>query len=150
MKMMPFRSKTPRERAMTQAERLVHLGREGGESLRHAVPEVRERLEELREQARLVLHQIEDMREQAQPVIEEGKRGAAHGKKSLSEGKKGAAHGATAISLASQIEPNRSRGKRPPFFLLLAVAGGVAYFVWKRRCDTARHTDQPEAEPYTL
>ncbi|MDO9444332.1 MAG: hypothetical protein Q7K37_03380 [Dehalococcoidia bacterium] len=154
MKMMPFRSKSPRERAITQAERLAHLGREGGESLLHALPEARERLDELREQARAVLHQIEDMREQAQPAIEEGKRGAAHGKKSFDEGRKGAAHGATAISLASQIEPNRSRGKRPPVLLLLMAAGAIAYVLWKRRegqhADTSVHLGHSGSDPVVL
>ena len=156
MKMMPFRSKSPRERAMTQAERLVDLGREGGESLRHALPEARERLEDLREQVHMVLEQIESMREQAQPAIGEGKRGAAHGKKSFDEGRKGAAHGAAAISLASKIDPKASpkRGGRPPIFLLLVAAGGIAYVLWKRRAGqhagASSHLDQPGGEPLVL
>jgi len=98
----------------------------------------------------MVLEQIESMREQAQPAIGEGRRGAAHGRKSFDEGRKGAAHGAAAISLASKIDPKASskRGGRPPIFLLLVAAGGIAYVIWKRRQGqhaAASHLDQPAA-----
>lgn len=104
---------------MGQAEHLVHLGREGRDSLRDAVPVARDRLGELREQAQAVLHGIEEIREQAQPAIEEGKKSAAHG--------------ASAVSLASQISPKRSRKKFPLFLVVLLGVGGAAYSWWNRR-----------------
>lgn len=125
---------------MGQAEHLIHLGREGGEALRDALPVARDRLGELREQAQAVLHGIEDIHEQAQPAIEEGKKSAAHG--------------ASAVSLASQISPKRSRSKSPLYLVILLVAGGAAYGWWNRRCrsgtDTASQPDLPGTETRAL
>ena len=125
---------------MGHAEHLMHLGREGGESLRDALPGARDRLGELREQAQAVLHGIEDIHEQAQPAIEEGKKSAAHG--------------ASAVSLASQISPKRSRSKFPLVFVILLVAGGAAYGWWNRRyrprTDSAYHADLPVTETRAL
>lgn len=123
---MLFRSKSRRERAMGQAEHLVHLGRESGETLRHAVPVARDRLEEFREQAQGLLYRIEDMREQAQPAIDEGK-------KSAQDAKQSAAHAASAVALASEISPKRSRSKLPFVLVVLLLLGVAARFWWKRR-----------------
>ena len=121
MKLLKSRSR--RERAMGHAEHLVHLGREGSEAVRDALPGARDRLSELREQAQAVLHGIEDIHQQAQPAIEEGKKSAAHG--------------ASAVSLASQISPKRSRSKFPLVLVILLAAGGAAYAWWNRH-DQAR------------
>ena len=138
VKKMLFRSRSRRERAMGHAEHVVHLGREGGQSLQRAVPVAQHRLEELREQALGVIRQIEDMREQVQPVIEEGK-------KSVDDGKKSAAHGASAVALASQISRKRSRGKFPLFLVVSLVVGGAVCIWWKRRDDQRDDAASPEA-----
>ncbi len=125
---------------MGHAEHLVHLGREGGEAVRDALPVARDRLGELREQAQAVLHSIEDIHEQAQPAIEEGKKSAAHG--------------ASAVSLASQISPKRSRSKFPLVLVIVLAAGGAAYGWWNRRyrsrTDSAYHPDLPGTETRAL
>jgi len=125
---------------MGHAEHLVHLGREGGEAVRDAIPVARDRLGELREQAQAVLHGIEDIREQSQPAIEEGKKSAAHG--------------AAAVSLASQISPKRRRSKFPLVLVILLVAGGAAYGWWNRRyrpsTAPAYQPDRPGTEPRPL
>ena len=135
-----LRSRSRRERAMGHAEHLVHLGREGGEAVRDALPVARDRLGELREQAQAVLHSIEDIHEQAQPAIEEGKKSAAHG--------------ASAVSLASQISPKRSRSKFPLVLVIVLAAGGAAYGWWNRRyrsrTDSAYHPDLPGTETRAL
>lgn len=138
MKKMLFGSRSRRERAMRHAEHMVHLGREGGQSLQRAVPVAQHHLEELREQALGVIRQIEDMREQVQPAIEEGK-------KSVDDGKKSAAHGVAAVALASQISPKRSRGKFPVFVVVSLVVGGAAYLWWKRRYGQRDDAASPEA-----
>jgi ferric-dicitrate binding protein FerR (iron transport regulator) len=125
---------------MGHAEHLMHLGREGGEAVREALPVARDRLSELREQAQAVLRGIEDIHEQAQPAIEEGKKSAAHG--------------ASAVSLASQISPKRRRSKFPFVLVILLVAGGAAYAWWNRRFRSgtapAYHSDLPGTETRAL
>lgn len=123
---MLLRSKGRRERALRQAEHLVNLGREGGESLLQAVPVAREHVEELRDQAHVLLHRIDDMREQARPAIDEAR-------KSVQDGRASAAHAAAAAALAAEISPKRSRSKIPLVIAVLLALGGTAAFWWKRR-----------------
>ena len=131
---MLFRSKSRRERAIGQAEDLVHQGREKGESFLQRVPEMRGHLEELREQAQTMLRAIEDLREQAEPAIEEGKESAAHA--------------AQAFELAAQVSPGRGRSKRRFMLVgLLLVGGGAAYFMWSRR---ERQPTDPDGDATTM